>query len=678
VKKRVHPVSAQKFGILFKIMLTSVPVLLAFGGFCAYSGYSLSHLMAQFATVNGTWKEATVAAGNENRVLAMRTSAGGFLTTGNQERFKAAMQQAEQIGAGLARDESATANENSRRLLQEARAALDEFTAGLNELAQLQAERSRVLQQSLLAPAAAIDKTLAEMMQTSYHEGDAATAFQAGTAIAGLAQVRGAIQLFLQTADAKVAQDVSAGLNAMAENTALIAANSTSRFIKKQAAATDKLRLELGNGFHTLMDVTARRDKLMDEVINKRADRLLSLFTSFRLQSETASERATAEAQLQSAAALKLNVISALAGAAAALALSFLIGRSIAGPVTALAGVTHRLSGGDQGVEVPFTGRHDEVGEMANALQVFKQNAAQLERMRAEKAQMEDAARKARSQEMRQLAGQFETAVGGIVESVSSAAAELEAAAGSLMGAASQALHHSGDVTAASGNAAKNVESIAAAAEQLSAAIGEISCHVNDSSRIAADAVDQARQTSERMQGLSDAASRIGEVVDSISAIAGQTNLLALNATIEAARAGEAGRGFAVVAQEVKALAAETAKATGNITAQIQGIQLATADSVEAIKAITATIDRVAEIAGSVAAAITEQEAATQEISQNAIKAVKCTSQVASDIVEVNQGASNTGSSATQVHSSAKSLSGEASHLKIETERFLHTVLNAA
>ena len=193
---------------------------------------------------------------------------------------------------------------------------------------------------------------------------------------------------------------------------------------------------------------------------------------------------------------------------------------------------------------------------------------------------------------MLKLADDFESAVGEIVETVSSASTELEASAGTLTATAERSQELTTMVAAASDEASTNVQSVASATEEMASSVNEISRQVQESARMASEAVDQARKTNDRVGELSKAAARIGDVVELINTIAGQTNLLALNATIEAARAGEAGRGFAVVASEVKALAEQTAKATGEIGQQITGIQAATQESVGAIKDISGTIEQ--------------------------------------------------------------------------------------
>jgi aerotaxis receptor len=279
-----------------------------------------------------------------------------------------------------------------------------------------------------------------------------------------------------------------------------------------------------------------------------------------------------------------------------------------------------------------------------------------------------------RKADMNKLADAFEGAVGEIVETVSSAATELEASAKTLTATAERSQELAISVAAASEEASTNVESVAAASEELTSSVNEISRQVQESSRVASEAVSQAQKTNDRVGELSKAAARIGDVVELINTIAGQTNLLALNATIEAARAGEAGRGFAVVASEVKALAEQTAKATGEIGLQITGIQAATQDSVGAIKEIGDTIGRMSEISSTIAAAVEEQGAATQEISRNIQHASQGTSQVSANITDVQRGASETGSASSQVLSAAQSLSGDSNRLKLEVGKFLTSV----
>jgi methyl-accepting chemotaxis protein len=353
---------------------------------------------------------------------------------------------------------------------------------------------------------------------------------------------------------------------------------------------------------------------------------------------------------------------------------SLLIGRSISSALSAMVRAMTRLAKGEFTVAIPGIGRSDEIGEMAGAVEVFKNNMIEAERLRAEQSEVEERRVQLRKADMNKMANDFEVAVGEIIETVSSASTELEASATMLSSTAERGQELATMVAAASEEASTNVQSVASATEEMSSSVNEISRQVQESARMAGEAVDQARTTNDRVGELSKAAGRIGDVVELINTIAAQTNLLALNATIEAARAGEAGRGFAVVASEVKALAEQTAKATGEIGQQITGIQAATQESVNAIKEISGTIEKLSEISSTIAAAVEEQGAATQEISRNVQQAAEGTKQVSSNITDVQRGAGETGSASSQVLTAAKSLSGDSNRLKREVGKFLDTV----
>jgi methyl-accepting chemotaxis protein len=380
------------------------------------------------------------------------------------------------------------------------------------------------------------------------------------------------------------------------------------------------------------------------------------------------------EAEDAASGTVRMQVLIAALALLLGAGIAYLVGGSIVRPITRMTAAMGNLAAGDVNADIPARDSTDEIGAMAKAVDVFKQNAIDRIRLEAEQKEMEGRSAAQRKTDMQKLANEFHSAVGNIIDTVSSASTELEAAASTLTKTAETTQQLSTTVAAASEEASTNVNSVALASEELAASVNEIARQVHESSKIAGEAVHQAQKTDGRIAELSQAAGRIGDVVKLITSVAEQTNLLALNATIEAARAGEAGRGFAVVAQEVKALAAQTAKATDEIGTQIAGMQTATQDAVAAIKEIGGTIRRISEIAGAIAAAVEEQGAATQEISRNVQQAAQGTSQVASNITDVSRGANETGSASSQVLASAQSLSKESNHLKGEVERFLTRV----
>jgi methyl-accepting chemotaxis protein len=354
--------------------------------------------------------------------------------------------------------------------------------------------------------------------------------------------------------------------------------------------------------------------------------------------------------------------------------LATLIGRGISAPIGTMTGAMTRLADGDLEIHVPAQERTNEIGKMAKAVQVFKENAIRVKEMEAEQEAAEKRAEEEKRAAMNQIADEFQASVGGVVHNVSAAATQMQTTAQSMSSTSEETSRQATAVAAAAEQASANVQTVASAAEELSASIGEIGRQVSKSTEVAARAVTAAHSTDTKVQGLADAAQRIGEVVALINDIADQTNLLALNATIEAARAGDAGKGFAVVASEVKNLANQTAKATEEISTQISGVQSATGEAVVAIKEIGTTIGEVNEIAATIASAVEEQGAATQEIARNVEQAAAGTEDVTSNIGGVNQAASETGAASSQVLSAAGELGQQAEDLRTEVDKFLGNI----
>jgi methyl-accepting chemotaxis protein len=471
--------------------------------------------------------------------------------------------------------------------------------------------------------------------------------------------------------------------------------------VADKALADDIARLAVvSSSLKTLSDEAGKAEEAKAHLTRERLLKIATAAAAIMNEAITVANKTAAERVAEAGAALvQASYVGLAVGALVILVLiaSAAFGMlSIARPIARIGATLLELANGNKGIDIPFTGRGDEVGDAARAAATFRDNLVRMEKIEAEQreAELRAAAEKRAAEEreaaqqkaaeekaaadrkaaMHKLADEFEKAVGNIINTVSSASTELEAAATTLTNTANTTQKLSTVVASASEEASSNVQSVASATEEMTGSVGEISRQVQESSTIANEAVAQARKTDARINDLSQAANRIGDVVKLITAIAEQTNLLALNATIEAARAGEAGKGFAVVASEVKLLAAQTAKATGEIGTQIAGMQMATQDSVVAIKEIGSTIDRISHIAATIAAAVEEQGAATQEIARNVQEAAKGTAEVASNIVNVNHGASETGSASSQVLASAKSLSSESNHLKVEVNKFLQTV----
>ena len=392
------------------------------------------------------------------------------------------------------------------------------------------------------------------------------------------------------------------------------------------------------------------------------------------LASQTADQaRIRAEMQQTIGQAQMTTLVGSGLALLIGIAFAVLISRGIARPVTAMTSSMTALAAGDVSAEIPALGRKDEIGAMAAAVQIFKENAIERERLQAEQA-AERAAKEARAERVGELVVTFDERVGATLRTVATAATELEATAQGMVTIARQTEGQAGAVASAAGEATTNVQTVAAATEELSASIAEIGSQVAQSSAITSQAVTEAQRATDAVQGLAEAARKIGDVVHLISGIASQTNLLALNATIEAARAGEAGKGFAVVASEVKALANQTARATEEIAQQIASMQSETSGTVAAIDAIRAVIGEVRGIATGIASAIEQQSAATAEISRNVQEAARGTEQVSDNIGGVSLGAAETQSAGSEVLSASGQLSENAERLRVEIERFLSEI----
>jgi methyl-accepting chemotaxis protein len=342
------------------------------------------------------------------------------------------------------------------------------------------------------------------------------------------------------------------------------------------------------------------------------ADQLQSATRAYVIFTDEKVDKISAAADAEAVRAEVIMAVVAVGGILGGTALGYFVATfAIGGPLARSISNVTELAKGNLSDEIFGNGRKDEIGQIASALQVFKENALNAKRLEEEQKAAQEK-QMVRAKAVEGYIAEFDRSVAGVLQMVSTASTELQSTAQSMSMTAEETSRRSTAVAAASEQASTNVQTVASAAEELSSSITEISRQVAESAKIAGQASEQARTTNLQIKGLSEAAQRIGDVVKLINDVASQTNLLALNATIEAARAGEAGKGFAVVASEVKSLANQTSKATEEISQKISEMQAATGQSVEAIGAITGTIGRINEIATTIASAVEEQGAATQ------------------------------------------------------------------
>ena len=384
---------------------------------------------------------------------------------------------------------------------------------------------------------------------------------------------------------------------------------------------------------------------------------------------EGAKERA---AQMVQQALVFIGAV-VVAGLLVGLLFSLIFSKRIVGPIIRITAAMSKLAAGELDVRVPAQSRTDEIGDMASALQVFKDNAITARNL-IEEREREQGVKEERTQRVTELCAAHERSITDLLRALNSAAADMRSTSQTMHAIVRETGEQAVAAAGASHEANTNVQTAAAATEELSASTAQINNRALHSAQIANKAAEETERAGTVVQELHSTASEIGEVVRMIDEIASQTNLLALNATIEAARAGEAGRGFGVVAGEVKHLAGQTAKATADIAARVAAIQSATEQAVQAIQGVRGTIGEMREISHFVATTMESQSTATSEIAANTGLVAGATAQVTANAESVSSSMESTGSAANQVVEAAIDLNRQAEALRTEIGSFLENI----
>jgi methyl-accepting chemotaxis protein len=373
------------------------------------------------------------------------------------------------------------------------------------------------------------------------------------------------------------------------------------------------------------------------------------------LQMRVAEQDGAAAAKAAKLSLAIMGAIAALAGLMLAFAGHVVINQ-VSKPLLAIAGVMRRLAGGDNSVEIPGADRHDELGEMAGTVKVFKENAlakikADAEAVEAkERAELERkaAGEAAIAKEQAFVVGVFGGAMEKLAEGdltfrvndelppayaklrddFNNSMAKLAQTMGVIVGNAGGIHSGSREISMASDDLSRRTEQQAASLEETAAALEEITATVrktaegaNETRDVVASAKNGAEiggqvvaQAMSAMSEIENSAQQISQIISVIDEIAFQTNLLALNAGVEAARAGDAGRGFAVVASEVRALAQRSAGAAKEIKTLISdsttkvghGVRLV-GETGQALERIVTEVGRINTLVESIASAAQEQ-----------------------------------------------------------------------
>jgi methyl-accepting chemotaxis protein len=556
--------------------------------------------------------------------------------------------------------------------LGEAAAVLGQARASFERLATLEAQ-AKASREKLRKASAGMAATMHGLVEAARTDGDTDLDLKAGDSETALTAVDLANAAFAASPGPDAAKAFDATVERAAKTIDVIGQATQNEQLRALIEPASAALRSYAATFRELAASTLQADALFNNEMHQQLVKATELndaaqksLSASLHETKAGTDAAISTDTLTQAA---LAIVGVIFGALFAVT----IGRSIALPVTAMTAVMKRLAGGDKTVHIPARDHKDEVGEMAQAVEVFRQSMIDSARL-ADEQRQEHETKEARQQVIAQHLDAFDRSIRQSLSELSEASTRMRVTAQSMSATAEETSRQATGVASAAEQASANVQTVAAAAEEMGASIAEISRQVEESTKIATKAVAEAVRTNTTVRGLAAAAQKIGEVVNLIQDIASQTNLLALNATIEAARAGEAGKGFAVVAGEVKSLAAQTAKATEEIAGQIAAIQGATKEAVDAIATIDGTIARINEISTMIAAAMEEQGASTREITRNTQQASRGTQDVSQSIGNVNQAAGEAGSAAAQVLTSSEELGRQAETLRADVDQFLANI----
>jgi methyl-accepting chemotaxis protein len=609
----------------------------------------------------------------ERDLLEMRGHIDTFVRTGDSAEIGVVQELEKAVTADIEHGIKIAETDEERAELGAMTEKLTIIVNDFEKATELEVERTKLATETLSVAGPKLAEDFETILAKAVKEGNSNAAILAGEGARQALSARLYVNLLLDRHEAAAAEQAEASFHALLKTIEQLEKVSANAGFKAELDEVKALVPAYEAAFKSGEEIDEEIEKLVHEEIAEASEEIIAEAEKVKSAAHAEEARIAEEITTIVTQSEWTSIGFSLVGFVLGLAMAWIIGRGISSPVKSLAAVMLRLSNGERDVLVTGANRKDEVGEMAGALQIFKENMIAAEKLRAEQ-QIQRDRQIERARKMDEEVARFDKVIAEVVTAVSSAATELQGTAQSLAATAAQTAQQSNTVAAAAEEMTQNVSTVASATEELSASIREISSQVTESTSIVGQAVHEADDTNHRVKQLAEAAQKIGAVVTLINDIAGQTNLLALNATIEAARAGEAGKGFAVVASEVKQLATQTSRATEEIATQVRAIQESTESSAGAIQHISQTINRVNEISTAIASAVEEQGAATQEISRNVQQAAAGTSEVTTNVLGVSEASQQTSAASTQLLSAANELSRYGEALRSEVNSFLHTV----